>query len=495
MNLLQAPFSKVSTIHFIGVGGIGMSGLAAMFAKFGFKVQGSDIASNNSTKHLNKMGIHTFWGHDPKNIEDADIVVVSSAIKADNEEYKRAIELGLPIFKRAKMLAELMRFKWSIAVAGTHGKTTTTSLVSHILHFNNLDPTAIIGGIVNSWGQNSRFGESNWIIAESDESDGSFLDLPATISIITNIEEEHMDYYKNYENLRDHFVRFVHNIPFYGFSVVCIDNQGVQDILPHIRQRRLITYGVSPQADYRVINIVYNNKGVHFDIECAYKDKERTIENIYLPMYGHHNVLNAVASIIVADNIGIEMESIKNSLLAFQGIKRRFTNIGEKAGVKFIDDYAHHPSEIEAVINGAKHITDNQGKIISIVQPHRYSRLRDQFNNLCKCFNNSDHVIILDVYKAGEDKIEGFDSETLVQGIKNYGHKHVEYLKNFDDLNKTIVELHKKSPLDMVIFMGAGDITNIAQVVFNKINFDEPALEPKIEDKQVEIKYENMKSH
>jgi UDP-N-acetylmuramate--alanine ligase len=468
-NLLKASFSKVKVIHFIGIGGIGMSGLAEMFNRLGFKVQGSDIKENPNTIQLERHGIKIFIGHDESNINGADIIVVSSAIKTNNPEYSAAVSLGIPIFKRGKMLAELMRFKWGIAVAGTHGKTTTTSLVSHIMQYNRLDPTAIIGGIVNAWGQNSRYGDSNWLVAESDESDGSFLELPATISVITNIEAEHMDHYKNYDDLKDHFIRFVNNTPFYGFSVVCLDSPGVQDILPYVKQRKIITYGVSAQADYRATNIRYEPNGMYFDVETDYKNKSKAIRDIYLPMYGLHNVLNALAAIIVTENIDVPENGIIRSLSSFEGVKRRFTHIGDYQNVSFIDDYAHHPSEIAAVINAANKVLQNNGKVLSIVQPHRYSRLKDQFEGFCKCFNNSHHVWILDVYKAGEQQIGDYDSHKLVQGIKDYGHKHVSYIEDNLSLTRRIQDIITKENIDMVIFMGAGDITTIAKKTLDEL--------------------------
>ncbi|MCL2566580.1 MAG: UDP-N-acetylmuramate--L-alanine ligase [Alphaproteobacteria bacterium] len=469
-NLLQNPFSSsVKNIFFTGIGGIGMSGLAELFSNLGYNICGSDIKENPTIERLRKKGIVIFTEQHKDNIKDADILVISSAIKEDNEEYKEAVRLGIPIFKRSKMLAELMRFKWSIAVAGTHGKTTTTSLISHIMHYAKLDPTAVIGGIVNSWGQNSRFGDSNWLVAESDESDGSFLDLPATISVVTNIEEEHMEHYHTFDNLKSDFVRFISNIPFVGFSVLCIDNSGVQDILPLVRQRKIMTYGVSPQADYRIINIEYTNNGVSFDVESNIKGVEKLRKGFFLPMFGGHNVLNAAASIVVAENIGIDEDTIKEALKEFKGIKRRFTNIGSIGESVFIDDYAHHPSEIEAVINAANKIKKEDTKIISVVQPHRYTRLRDHFENFCKCFNTSDFVIVLDVYRAGEDPIEGYNAAALVSGIQNYGHKNVMYVKEAELADK-IQELLGANKTEMVLFMGAGDITNIASRVFNKIS-------------------------
>lgn len=468
-DLLQPPFSTVKTIFFTGIGGIGMSGLAELFKNFGYSIQGSDIKESTIIEHLRSKGIKICIGQHKENLVDADILVISSAIKEDNEEYLEAIRLGIPIFKRSKMLAELMRFKWSIAVAGTHGKTTTTSLISHIMQYAKLDPTAVIGGVVNSWGGNSRFGASNWIVAESDESDGSFLDLPATISIVTNIEAEHMEHYGTYDKLKEDFVRFIKNIPFLGFSVLCVDNEGVQDILPFVKQRKVITYGFSPQADYRITNVNYTNIGTHFDIETNIKGVERIIKDYFLPMFGEHNVLNAVGAIVVSENIAIDESIIKESLREFKGVKRRFTNIGVIEGTSFIDDYAHHPSEIEAVINSGNQLKSEDSKILSVVQPHRYTRVRDHFESYCKCFNESDFVIVLDVYKAGEKPIEGFEGQDLANGIKAYGHKNVVYLKE-EELIEKILELKQSNKIEMVLFMGAGDITNIAQNIFNNMS-------------------------
>lgn len=468
-NLLQTPFSSVKTMYFSGIGGIGMSGLAELFLNLGYSIQGSDIKESPTIERLRSLGIKIFIGQDKENIKEADILVVSSAIKENNEEYKEAVLLGIPIFKRSKMLAELMRFKWSIAVAGTHGKTTTTSLISHVMHYAKLDPTAVIGGIVNSWGQNSRIGESNWIVAESDESDGSFLDLPATISVVTNIEEEHMEHYGTYDKLKSDFVRFIKNIPFVGFSVLCLDNEGVQDIVPLIRQRKIITYGLSLQADYRVTNIDYTSSGTSFDIETNIKGVERIRKSFFLPMFGEHNVLNATAAIVVAENIGIEENIIRDSLKDFSGVKRRFTNIGVLKDIVFIDDYAHHPSEIEAVINAGFQLKKEDSKILAIVQPHRYTRVRDHFEAFCKCFNKADFVIVLDIYKAGEEPIDGFEAENLVEGIQNYGHKNVFYLKE-KELVEKIADLKESNKIEMALFMGAGDITTIAQKVFNKMS-------------------------
>ncbi len=468
-NLLQTPFSTVKTMYFSGIGGIGMSGLAELFFNLGYNIQGSDIKESATIDRLKSKGIKIFNSQNKENLSEADILVISSAIKEDNEEYKEAINLGIPIFKRSKMLAELMRFKWSIAVAGTHGKTTTTSLVSHIMQYAKLDPTAVIGGIVNSWERNSRFGDSNWIVAESDESDGSFLDLPATISVVTNIEEEHMEYYGTYDNLKNNFVRFIKNIPFLGFSVLCVDNSGVQDILPFVKQRKIITYGLSIQADYRVINVDYTSSGAYFDIESNIKGVEKIRKGFFLPMFGEHNVLNATAAITVAENIGIEEEIIKESLKDFKGVKRRFSNIGVFESVVFIDDYAHHPSEIEAVINAGRQLKKEDSKIVSVVQPHRYTRVRDHFESYCKCFNKSDFVIVLDVYEAGEEPIDGCSAEDLVVGIQNYGHKNVLYLEE-QELSEKIIELKESNKIEMILFMGAGDITNIAQKTLDKLN-------------------------
>ncbi len=468
-NFLQPPFSSVKTIYFCGIGGIGMSGLAELFFNLGFTVQGSDLKESSTTNHLKSLGIKIFLGQYAENIQEADILVISSAIKQDNREYKEALRLGIAIFKRAQMLAELMRFKWSIAVAGTHGKTTTTSLISHIMQYAKMDPTAVIGGIVNSWGQNSRFGASNWIVAETDESDGSFIDLPATISVVTNIEEEHMEYHGSYDNLRNSFVHFINKVPFLGFSVLCVDNKGVQDVLPFVKQRRIMTYGLSPQADYRILNVRYESTGSSFDIESNIKGVHKIMSSFFLPMFGDHNILNATASIVVADNIGIDYAVIKDALLSFKGVKRRFTNIGTYNDTVFIDDYAHHPSEIEAVIRASKHLHQEADvKILSVVQPHRYTRLRDHFEGFCKCFYKSDFVMILDVYKAGEEEIDGYNAQKLVDGIRNYGHKNVIYVTK-EEIASKIKNLQAHNNLKMALFMGAGDITTTVKEIYDQL--------------------------
>lgn len=467
-NLLQTPFSFIKTIHFTGIGGIGMSGIAELFHKLNYHVQGSDLKENNNVIHLRKLGIDIKISQERKNIKNADILVISSAVKDDNPEYLEALRLGIPVYKRSQMLAEIMRFKWSVAVAGTHGKTTTTSLVSHILYADHLDPTAIIGGIVNSWGKNSRFGKSNWLVAESDESDGSFVDLPATMSIVTNIEAEHMDHYKTYAKLQEYFIRFINNIPFFGFSILCVDNEGVRNILPYVKQRKIIKYGSSPQADYRVTNIRNIEGGSTFDIMYDCQDKPRVVKDITLPMYGYHNILNALAAITFAHNIGVKFDVIKSALANFKGIGRRFTTVGVYQDITFIDDYAHHPSELEAVITAANNIM-GKGKILSVVQPHKYSRLSAHFDQFCRCFNNSDYVIILDVFPAGEKEMKGINSEALVKGIKDYGHKHVLYLKDTKQLAQTILDINAKDKLKLAIFMGAGSITNIVREVYTEL--------------------------
>lgn len=460
---LNTPFSKVKTIHFVGIGGIGMSGLASMFLQLGFTIQGSDVKENPNITALQQLGVKVFIGHSASNIVNADSVVVSSAIKPDNPEVQHANKLGLPIFKRGKMLAELMRYKWSIAVAGTHGKTTTTSLIAHILQTASYDPTAIIGGVVNSWGKNSRYGLSNWLVAETDESDGSFLDLPATISVVTNIEAEHMEHYGNYENLKNHFIKFLHNTPFSGFSVLCTDDKGVQDILPKIVNNQTITYGTSPQADYRVENIRYNKSNTVFDIICTYNNTHKEFKNIVLNMHGHHNVLNCCAAFAVANNINVPEQNIREALANFTGIKRRFSKIGSYKKVVFIDDYGHHPSEIEAVINSANEILDDKGKILAVVQPHRYSRLKDHFNGFAKCVSRAHYVIVLDVYSANETPIPNYNAETLVENMQKYGHKHVIYVNNVNNLPDVVNSIISNDSVEMALFLGAGSISAIAE--------------------------------
>ena len=380
-------------IHFVGIGGIGMSGIAEILHNLGYLVQGSDISEGANVKRLRAMGIKIYLGHSENNLGDAEVVVISSAVNPDNPEVEGARHRLMPIVRRAEMLGELMRLKWSIAVGGTHGKTTTTSMIAALLDAADLDPTVINGGIINAWGSNARLGKGDWMVVEADESDGTFVKLPATIAVVTNIDSEHMDHYGSFEALRASFDTFVENVPFYGFATLCVDDAEVQAMIPRVTDRKIITYGRSPQADIFMISIETSENGSCFDVIISDRttQKKRTLSNIFLPMHGAHNVQNALSVIAIANEMGIADSILKKALGGFEGVKRRFTKTGEVNGISIIDDYAHHPVEIAAVISAARAAAPN-GRIISVVQPHRYSRLRDLFNDFCTCFNDADAV-------------------------------------------------------------------------------------------------------
>ena len=422
----QMPLD-IGTIHFIGIGGIGMSGIAEVLNNLGYSVQGSDIAENANVQRLRNAGIPVMIGHAADNLGDAAVIVVSSAVRDDNPEIVAARTTLLPVVRRAEMLGELMRLKWSIAVGGTHGKTTTTSLIAEILEAGALDPTVINGGIINAYGTNARLGDGDWLIAEADESDGTFTRLPATIVVVTNIDPEHMDHYGSFDTLRDAFEQFVTNVPFYGFAAMCIDHPEVQAMIPRVLDRRVVTYGFSPQANVRAVNLRMGPDGARFDARIVDRisGSTRTIHAIHLPMLGEHNVQNALASIVVAGEIGLEDDLIRQSLGKFSGVKRRFTKTGEVDGVTIIDDYAHHPVEIAAVLKAARHAIEPDRRVIAVVQPHRYSRLSALFEDFCTCFNDADAVIVADVYPAGEAPIPGIDRDGLVDGLRRRGHRQV----------------------------------------------------------------------
>jgi UDP-N-acetylmuramate--alanine ligase len=447
----------IGTLHFIGIGGIGMSGIAAILHNVGYDVQGSDQNDSDIVKKLRKMGVRVSIGHDGANLGQAHVVVVSSAVKSDNSEVLAARQRQLPVVRRAEMLGELMRFKWSIAVAGSHGKTTTTSLIAQLLDAAGMDPTVINGGIINAWGSNARLGGGDWLVAEADESDGTFLRLPATIAVVTNIDPEHLDYYGTFDALRDAFRAFVENIPFYGFAALCIDHSEVQAMIPRISDRKIITYGFSPQADVRGVNLETSGDGVGFDVVVTDRklDRARTIEGLRLPMFGAHNAQNALAAVALAEEMGIADTVVRQALAGFAGVKRRFTKTGTVDGITVIDDYGHHPVEIAAVLDAARSATG--GKVIAIVQPHRYSRLRDLFEGFCTCFNNADAVLVADVYPAGETVIKGINREALVEGLRSRGHRHALVLERPEDLASMIDGLASEG--DYVVFLGAGSIT------------------------------------
>jgi UDP-N-acetylmuramate--alanine ligase len=458
---------NIGTIHFIGIGGIGMSGIAEVLHNLGYTVQGSDISDNANVQRLRDMGISVAIGHDAGNLGEAQVIVVSTAVKSDNPELSEARKRLIPVVRRAEMLGELMRLKWSIAVGGTHGKTTTTSLIAALLDAASLDPTVINGGIINAWGTNARLGDGEWMVAEADESDGTFLKLPATIAVVTNIDPEHLDHYGSFDALRDAFDAFVENIPFYGFAALCIDHAEVQAMIPRVSDRRIVTYGFSPQADVRAINMTSDPTGVRFDISITDRkaDTTRTLKALNLPMHGVHNVQNALAAVTIATQMQVDDDIIRRGMAGFAGVKRRFTKTGEVDGITVIDDYGHHPVEISAVLGAAR--TATNGQVIAVVQPHRYTRLRDLFEEFCGCFNDADVVVVADVYEAGEDKIPGYDRDALVEGLRMRGHRSVLPLEKPEGLAGIVGTLAQ--PGDMIICLGAGSITQWANALPKEI--------------------------
>jgi UDP-N-acetylmuramate--alanine ligase len=454
---------SIGTLHFVGIGGIGMSGIAEILHNLGYSVQGSDTAESGNVQRLRGLGIPIAIGHSAETLGNAQVVVVSSAIKPDNPELAAARQRLLPIVRRAEMLGELMRLKWSIAVAGTHGKTTTTSMIGAVLDTAGLDPTVINGGIINAYGTNARLGAGDWLVAEADESDGTFIRLPATIAIVTNIDPEHLDFYKTFEAVQAAFETFVANIPFYGFAALCIDHPVVQGMIPRVADRRIITYGLSPQADTRAVNIVANTEGARYDVVLTdrFAGSSRVIEGFHLPMFGLHNVENSLAAITIGVEMGIDDDTLKSAFAGFGGVKRRFTKTGSSGGVTVIDDYGHHPVEIAAVLRAARQAAT--GNVVAVVQPHRYSRLASLFDDFCRCFNDADTVIVADVYPAGEAPIPGIDRDALVDGLATRGHRHILKLAAPDELAPMIRDLTK--PGDLVVCLGAGSITNWANAL------------------------------
>jgi UDP-N-acetylmuramate--alanine ligase len=451
---------ELGPIHFVGIGGIGMSGIAEVLANLGYRVQGSDASDNANVKRLRDKGIEVHVGHDARNLGAASVVVVSTAISRDNPELTAARETRIPVVRRAEMLAELMRLKQCVAIAGTHGKTTTTSLVATLLDAGGMDPTVINGGIINAYGTNARLGEGDWMVVEADESDGTFLKLPADIAIITNIDPEHLDHFKTFDAIKDAFRALVENLPFYGFAVLCLDHPTVQELVGKIEDRRVITYGENPQADVRLMNVDLSGGRSRFEI--AVRDRktgvEEILDDLVMPMPGHHNALNATAAIAVALELGMRAPAIRKALREFGGVKRRFTRTGEWNGAQIFDDYGHHPVEIAAVLKAARAATKNQ--VIAIVQPHRYSRLQSLFDQFATCFNDADAVIVADVYPAGEAPIAGIDRDHLVSAIRAHGHRQVTALETPQQLAPMVRELAR--PGDYVVCLGAGNITQWA---------------------------------
>jgi UDP-N-acetylmuramate--alanine ligase len=456
---MKGVATDIGTIHFIGIGGIGMSGIAEVMHNLGYRVQGSDVAEGYVIEGLRKRGIKVMIGHDAANLGDAAVVVTSTAIKRGNPEVDLALETRVPVVRRAEMLAELMRLKSTVAVAGTHGKTTTTSMIAALLDAGGVDPTVINGGIINSYGSNARLGASDWMVVEADESDGSFLRLDGTYAIVTNIDPEHLDHYGSFEKVKDAFVEFVENVPFYGAALLCLDHPEVQAIIPRVRDRRVVTYGFSAQADVRGVNVTPVPGGNRFEAIIRNRDgTTRSIENIELPMPGRHNVQNSLAAIGVALELGVPDDVIRTGFAKFGGVKRRFTKVGEVDGVTIIDDYGHHPVEIRAVLSAARE--GAKGRVIAVAQPHRYTRLRDLMEEFQTAFNDADSVYVAPVYAAGEQPIEGVDAAALVSGLKMRGHRAAQTIDGPEALATELAAVAQ--PGDMVICLGAGDITKWA---------------------------------
>ena len=457
---MKAMPLDIGVLHFVGIGGIGMSGIAEVLHNLGYNVQGSDLSDNANVKRLRDSGMRIAVGHAPENIrseagENPAAVIVSSAVPQDNPELAAARAAKIPIVRRAEMLAELMRLKKAIAIGGTHGKTTTTSMVGEMLEQASRDPTVINGGIVNSYGSNTRLGESEWMVAEADESDGTFTRLPASVAVVTNMDPEHMEHYGSFDNVKAAYRQFIQNLPFYGFAVLCLDHPEVQGLIPSVQDRKLITYGFSSQADVRAENIRSDGKGSVFDV--TFPDGSG-LKDVYLSMLGRHNVQNSLVALSIAYELDIPHATMKKALANFTGVKRRFTHTGEVNGIRVIDDYAHHPVEIETVLKTARTaVAETGGRVITVMQPHRYSRLHDLFAEFCTCFNEADTVFIADVYEAGEEPIEGADKAHLVSGISERGHRDVSALSSREDLPRVIAGV--ASAGDIVVCMGAGDIT------------------------------------
>ncbi|MBA4756909.1 UDP-N-acetylmuramate--L-alanine ligase [Sphingosinicella sp.] len=449
----------IGTIHFVGIGGIGMSGIAELMHNLGYKVQGSDIAESYVIEGLRKKGIDVHIGHKAENLGDSAVVVTSTAIRRGNPEVDLALEKRIPVVRRAEMLAELMRLKSTVAVAGTHGKTTTTSMVAALLDAGGLDPTVVNGGIINSYGSNARLGTSDWMVVEADESDGSFLRLPPTFAIVTNIDPEHLDHYGSFDQIKQAFVDFVEHVPFYGAAILCIDHPEVQAILPRVRDRRVVSYGFSAQADVRGENVTPVPGGNRFDVLITDRDgNQRRIDGLELPMPGRHNVQNALSAVAVALELQISGEDIRSGFAKFGGVKRRFTKVGEVDGASIIDDYGHHPVEIKAVLAAAREGV--KGRVIAVVQPHRFTRLRDLMPEFQTAFNDADTVYVAPVYAAGETPIDGVDAAHLLAGLKRSGHRDAYTVEGPEDLAQKLAATIREG--DMVVCLGAGDITKWA---------------------------------
>ena len=448
------PLRRTYKVHFVGIGGIGMSGIAEVLLNLGYQVSGSDLVQSETTLRLENMGGRITTGHHGTNLGEADVVVVSSAVNADNPEVREANQRGVPVIQRAEMLAELMRMKVAVAVAGSHGKTTTTSILASVLSEAGLDPTIVIGGRLNSLGSNARLGQSEYLVAEADESDGSFLKLPPTYAVITNIDPEHLDHYGDVETLRQAFVEFANKVPFYGLVVVCLDHPVVQDIMPRIG-KRLVTYGIASEADYRASNLQFHQDCVCFDV-CR---RGELLGPVELRMIGEHNVLNALAAIAMADELQVPFEQVQQSLTKFEGIQRRFTVRGQQASVTVVDDYGHHPIEIRATLSGARKAYDS--RLVVVFQPHRYSRTRDLLREFYSAFDRADVLVVMDIYAAGEEPIEGIDARRLFRGIRNHGPQETHYISDREHVVDWLLDHVREG--DLVVTMGAGDVWRVGE--------------------------------
>jgi len=457
-KLRPTPFD-IGPVHFVGIGGIGMCGIAEIMLKIGYRVQGSDAKASANTERLQGLGATISIGHDARNVGSASAVVYSTAVKGDNPEIMAARDKRIPLVRRAEMLAELMRLQFSVAVGGTHGKTTTTSMIAALLDAGGMDPTVVNGGIINAYGTNAKVGDGEWIVVEADESDGSFLRLKSTVAVVTNIDAEHLDHWGDFDAVKKGFCDFVENIPFYGFAAVCLDHPEVQALASRVENRRLVTYGVNPQAEVRATRISMGPEGAEFDVRIAPREGEvQIMDSLRLPMTGAHNVANALAAIAVARELGVPADAIRAGLKSFGGVKRRFTTTGVARGVRIVDDYGHHPVEIVAVLKAAREVqSGGDGKVIAVVQPHRYTRLRDLMDDFAAAFHDADTVIVADVYAAGEAPIEGVDRDALVERMRRFGHRHVLPLEAVTQLPRLVAE--EAQPGDLVVCLGAGDIT------------------------------------
>ncbi|MGE0045940.1 MAG: UDP-N-acetylmuramate--L-alanine ligase [Hyphomonadaceae bacterium] len=466
MSIRPVPFD-VGPVHFVGIGGIGMSGIAEVMKNLGYDVQGSDAKEGANTERLKKKGARIFIGHKGENVDGAGVVVISSAIKAGNPEVDAARARGVPVVRRAEMLAELMRLKWTVAIGGTHGKTTTTSLVSALLEAGGKDPTVINGGIINAYGSNARMGEGDWMVVEADESDGTFTRLRASAVVVTNMDPEHLDHYGTAEAMNESYRAFVENIPFYGFAVLCIDHPVVQSLAARVQDRRIISYGFNPQADVCAVNVRPGRDGSTFDVVARKKGEGPgvTLHDLFLPMAGAHNLQNALAAIAVARELGVNDAHVRGGLKKFGGVRRRFSTVGYWNDVQLVDDYGHHPVEIAAVLKAAREVS--QGRVIAVVQPHRFTRLRDLFEEFSNCFNEADIVAVADVYPAGEQPIEGINADTLVESVTKHGHRDARKLIALDALADFV--RGEAKPGDLVVCLGAGDITSYANALPEKL--------------------------